>query len=148
MRNALKVVAVKNENTSSAPISVGQDCRFMMGDRFLTPMEPETAAKLIKQPVPIYLLYLLLNFQVGGTQNPYTNQVEGATFIPTGPFIADGNMIMAGTANSNMRKELIGNNIMAKVIDPGKTAYGILCLRETTSGPLKVVLNKVASSAK
>ncbi|ALJ00472.1 hypothetical protein [Rufibacter tibetensis] len=142
-RNAIKIVAVKIENNSATKISVGQDCRFMMGDRVLMPMEPQVAAKLIKQPVPIYLLYALLNFSVGGTQDPSGN-VSGATFIPTGPFIAGGNMIVASSANANMHKELIGNNIMAKSIDPGQTAFGILCLRETTSGPLKIVLNKVA----
>ncbi|WP_377131813.1 hypothetical protein [Rufibacter roseus] len=39
-----------------------------------------------------------------------------------------------------MRNELIGHYIMNKVVGIGETAYSILCLREGSSGPLKLEL--------
>jgi hypothetical protein len=142
MKNAIKVVGVKIENSSAYPINVGEDCRFYMGDRELNPIDPNLTATLIKQPVPIYLLYSLLNFTFYTEVDPYTNKPTNSTFIPSGPFIAVGNMVVAGTANTQMRKELIGKSILAKTIAPGQTAYGLLCLRETSSGPIKIRVNK------
>ncbi|MCR5887120.1 hypothetical protein LRS06_04875 [Hymenobacter sp. J193] len=67
-------------------------------------------------------------------------------FLPTGPFIAAGNMIGAGTANKNMRNELARYDMTNKVIRPGETVYGLLPLRETNVAPLKLTLRNSATT--
>jgi hypothetical protein len=100
--------------------------------------------------VAIYLLYLLLNFQIGGTStyNPNTGQTTttGGTFLPTGPFIAGGNMLGASAANKNLRMEFAKYDLTNKVIRPGETVYGIVALREMNVAPLKLTLRNSAAA--
>ena len=121
------------------------------GDRPVVPVPGAIAAHDMKQGVAIYLLYVLLNFNVGGTTttNPYTGQTTttGGTFLPTGPLIAGGNMLGAAMANNNFRAELEAYDLTNRIIRPGETAYGLVCLRETNVAPLRLELRTVASAA-
>jgi len=98
------------------------------------------AAHDLKQGVAIYLLYLLLNFNVGGTTDARTGATSGGTYLPTGPFIAGGNMLGAGLANGNLRKEFETFDLTNRTIKPGETVYGILSLRETAVAPMRLEL--------
>ncbi|MBC3541699.1 hypothetical protein ACFSC6_01780 [Rufibacter sediminis] len=142
-KNNMKVVSMKVVNNTDAPIHVGRDCRLFMGGREIIPMEPTVAANKIKQGVPIYLLYalLFLNITQENTSGSYVTE-SSSTSLPIGLPIAAGNMLVAGNANKKMKEEIIGNNILNKTINPGETAYGVICLNESTTGRLKFELNQ------
>lgn len=133
-----RVVAVKVTNNWDREVNFSRDLNLIYGDRPIMPVPATTAAHDLRQGVPIYLLYLLLNFQVGGTTDARTGNTTGGTFLPTGPFIAGGNMLVAGGANTNLRKEFEAYDLTNRVIKPGETVYGILSLRETAVAPIRV----------
>jgi hypothetical protein len=148
-KRGYQVVAVKVKNNTSADLLFGRDLELSFGDRPIIPVPAIQAATDLKQGVAIYLLYILLNFQVGGTSttNSYTGQTttSGGTFLPTGPFIAAGNMVGAGTANANLRKEFLRYDLANKTIHPGETVFGIVSLRETRVAPLRLALRNQAA---
>ncbi|WP_324671693.1 hypothetical protein [Hymenobacter sp. GOD-10R] len=145
-KRGYQVVAVRLKNNTSTDLDFSRDLELSFGDRPIMPVPAVQAAHDLKQGVAIYLLYILLNFNVGGTTttNPYTGQTttSGATFLPTGPFIAAGNMIGAGTANANLRKEFVRYDMANKTIHPGEIVYGIISLRETNVAPLHLTLRQ------
>lgn len=145
-KRGYQTIAVRVKNNTAAELNFSRDLELYFGDRPAIPVPSLQAANDLKQGVVIYLLYGLLNFSVGGTYNPTTGQTTGATFIPTGPFIAAGNMIGAGTANTNLRKEFVTNDLTNKVIRPGETVYGIISLREMNIAPLRLVLRNPAAA--
>ena len=149
-KNGYHVVAVQVKNNTSADVNFSRDAVLYYGDRPVVPVPGTIAAHDMKQGVAIYLLYVLLNFNVGGTTttNSYTGQTTttGGTFLPTGPLIAGGNMLGAALANNNFRTELEANDLTNRVIHPGETAYGLVCLRETNVAPLRLELRTVAAT--
>lgn len=150
-KKGYRVVAVRVTNNTAREINFSRDLTLYFGDRPVTPVPSTVAAQDMKQGVAIYLLYLLLNVQVGGTTT--TNQfgqttTQGGTFLPTGPFIAGGNMLGAGLANANFRNDLTSHDLTDRNIKPGESVYGIISLRETGLAPLRVELRpEVAAGA-
>ncbi|MCB2408283.1 hypothetical protein [Hymenobacter lucidus] len=151
-KRGYQTVAVSIKNNTDAELNFSRDLELYFGDRPVAPVPALQAANDMKQGVAIYLLYLLLNFQVGGTvtTNQYTGQqtTTGGTFIPTGPFIAGGNMLGASGANKNMRLELVKHDLTNKVLRPGETVYGIISLREVNVAPLHLVLRNSAATTR
>jgi len=145
------VVALRVTNNTPTEINFSRDAALYYGDRPIVPVAGEIAGRDMKQGVAIYLLYLLLNFNVGGTTttNPYTGQMTttGGTFLPTGPFIAGGNILGASLANKNFREDLSRLDLTNRNIRPGETVYGVVCLRETSVAPLRLELRTVASTS-
>lgn len=137
-KQGYQIVAVRVTNNWDREINFSRDLNLLYGDRPIAPTSSIAAAQDLKQGVPIYLLYLLLNINVGGTTNPQTSATTGGTFLPTGPFIAGGNMLVAGGANSNLRKEFGAYDLTNRNIKAGETVYGILPLRELSVAPLRV----------
>lgn len=134
-KNQLRVVAVKVTNTTDSTLHIGKDYKFLMGNSETAPIPPVVAAQQLKQGVPIYLLYLLLNFQSTTVVN---GVVEKGPFIPTGPPIAALNMLIAADANSKFRKELVTQNITDKSVAPGETIYGLMTLHTVSAAPLRL----------
>jgi len=148
-KRGYQVVAVKVKNNTSTELQFGRDLELSFGNRPIMPVPAVQAASDLKQGVAIYLLYLLLNFQIGGTttSNGYgQTTTTGGTFLPTGPFIAAGNMVGAGMANANLRKEFMQYDIANKIIRPGETVFGIISLRETNVAPLNLSLRNQAAA--
>lgn len=147
-KRGYQTIAVRVKNNTATELNFSRDLELYFGDRPVMPIAGLQAANDMKQGVAIYLLYILLNFQIGGTTsvNPQTGQstTSGGTFLPTGPFIAGGNMLGASGANRNMRNEFAAHDLTNKVIQPGETVDGIICLRETNVAPLHLVLRNVA----
>ncbi|HET9504460.1 MAG TPA: hypothetical protein VFO93_13040 [Hymenobacter sp.] len=143
------VVAVQVKNNTAAEINFSRDAVLYYGDRQVVPVASDIAAQDMKQGVAIYLLYVLLNVRLGGTTttNGYGQTTTGGTFLPTGPFIAGGNMLGAGLANKNFRRELAQYDLTSRNIRPGETVYGLLCLRETNVAPLRLELRSVAATS-
>ncbi len=133
-----RVVAVRVTNNWDREVNFTRDLNLLYGERPVSIVPSAIAAHDLRQGVAIYLLYLLLNVQVGGTTDPRTGATTGGTFLPTGPFIAGGNMLVASGANTNLRKELTAYDLTNRVLKPGETVYGILSLRETAVAPLRL----------
>lgn len=144
-KRGYQIVAVQLKNNTGADLNFSRDLDLTFGDRPIQPVSSLQASEDLKQGVAIYLLYVLLNVRVGGTQNPYTGQVTGGTFLPTGPFIAGGNMLGASAANKNMRNEFARYDLTNKVLRPGETIFGIVALRESNVAPLKLTLRSSAA---
>jgi hypothetical protein len=141
------VVAVQIKNTTSSDINFSRDAVLYYGDRPVVPVASEIAASDMKQGVAIYLLYVLLNptFTKTTTTNGYVTSSDGTTLY-IGPLIAGGNMLGAGLANGNFRRELTQYDLTNRNIRPGETVYGLLSLRETSVAPLRLELRTVAST--
>ena len=145
-KQGYQVVAVKVKNNTSSDLNFSRDLELTFGDRAIIPVPGVQAANDMKQGVAIYLLYLLLNFNVGSYTTVNGQIVEdNRKFIPTGPFIAGGNMLGAGMANKNMRTEFARYDLTNKVLRPGETVYGIVPIREMNVAPLKLVLRTSAA---
>lgn len=143
------VVAVRVTNTTAADINFSRDLMLYSGDRAVSPVAAPIAAQDMKQGVWIYLLYVLLNVTVGGTttNNGYgQTTTTGGTFLPTGPFIAGGNILGASLANGNFRRDLETYDLTNRNIRPGETVYGLLSLRDPSVAPLRIELRTVASA--
>lgn len=132
-----RVVAVRLTNNWDREVNISRDLTLYCGDRSVTPVPGTIAARDLRQGVAIYLLYLLANVQIGGTIDARTGATTGSTFLPTGIFIAGGNMLVASGANGNLRKEFEAYDLTNRTLKPGETVYGILSLRETTVAPLR-----------
>lgn len=145
-KHGYRVVAMQVTNNFDRELSFSRDLVLYCGDRPVMPVPAALAAHDLRQGVPIYLLYLLLNFNVGGTVDPRTGATTGGTFLPTGPLIAGGNMLVAGSANSNLRTEFEYYDIASKTLKPGETTYGIISLRETAVAPLRLELRPQAGA--
>lgn len=138
-KHGLRVVAVKIVNTTDQTLRLNDNLKLMVGNNQTVPVAPTISAKELKQGVSIYLLYLLLNFTIGGTPTT-TNGVTtttGGTTIPSGPFIAGGNMIVAASANKNLKTELLRYNLVDKDIAPGQTVYGLVTLHTLSTDPIR-----------
>lgn len=151
-KRGYQTAAVRIKNNTNTELNFSRDLELYFGDRPVAPVPALQAANDMKQGVWIYLVYLLLNVQVGGTTtiNPNTGQqtTSGGTFIPSGPFIAGGNILGASMANKNMRMEFVQHDLINKVIRPGETVYGIISLRETNVAPLHLVLRNSAAATR
>ncbi|GAA4504843.1 hypothetical protein GCM10023172_31800 [Hymenobacter ginsengisoli] len=149
-KHGYHVVAVRVTNNTAAEINFSRDAVLYCGDRPVQPVAPQIAAQDMKQGVWIYLLYLPLNFTIGGTttSNGYgQTTTTGGTYLPTGPFIAGGNILGASLANANFRRDLEANDLINRNIRPGETVYGLISLREPSVAPLRLELRTVASAA-
>ncbi|MBH8560512.1 hypothetical protein [Hymenobacter negativus] len=133
-----RVVAVRVTNNWDREVNFTRDLNLLYGERPVGIVPSAIAAHDLRQGVAIYLLYVLLNVQVGGTTDPRTGNTVGGTFLPTGPFIAGGNMLVASGGNTNLRKEFAAYDLTNRIIKPGETVYGILSLRETAVAPLRL----------
>ena len=136
-----RVTAVRLTNNGTQEINFSRDLTMYLGDRPVSPVPTPIAVRDLRQGVPIYLLYVLLNPTITTSQN---GQPENSTFLPIGPFIAGGNMIAAGSANSNLRREFTGFDLTNRTIRPGETVYGIVSLHELAVAPLRVELRSGA----
>ena len=144
------VVAMRVTNNTAAEVNFSRDVVLYYGDHPVLPVAGEVAGRDMKQGVFIYLLYVLLNFTVGGTttSNGYgQTTTTGGSFLPTGPFIAGGNILGASLANKNFREDLMRNDLTNRIIRPGETVSGVVCLRETSVAPLRLELRTVAANS-
>ncbi|MBT2556795.1 hypothetical protein J7E24_03290 [Hymenobacter sp. ISL-91] len=147
-KRGYQVVAVQLRNNTANELNFSRDLELSFGDRPIQPVSSMQASEDLKQGVAIYLLYVLLNVTVGNytTVNGQITE-DNRVFLPTGPFIAGGNMLGASAANKNMRNELARYDLTNKVLRPGETVYGIMALRETNVAPLKLTLRNSAAAA-
>lgn len=142
------VVAVQVRNNTSTDVNFSRDAVLYYGDRPITPVAGGIAAHDMKQGVAIYALYVLLNptYSSYTTTNGRVTNDNSTTFY-IGPFIAAGNAIGAALANKNFRTELEAYDLTNRVIHPGETVAGVVCLREANVAPLRLELRTVAATS-
>jgi hypothetical protein len=135
----LRVVAVKVTNHTDSVLSFSNDLTWHLGGRETIPVDPLVVGKKIKQTVPTYLLLSLLNIRITETEMTSRGPVTKTTaFLPTGFLMAGGNMIVAGTANANFRRELNLYNLAGQKVSPGETKYGIVTFETLGREPVEL----------
>src|SRR5829696_657563 len=125
----LSVLSVRIQNNTDSAIA-GSNLKVFVGNNQVIPVSNQVAANNLKQTVWPYLFYALLNLRLSqGVKIDNGRIEEEFIIIPIGIPIAVGNMIGAGSANVNLRKEFMQYDIMNKSIKPHETTYGIIVLQ-------------------
>jgi hypothetical protein len=137
-KHNVKLVAVKITNNTNKVINIGNNAAFFCGNDMTYPMDAISTKNSLKQSVPSHLFYLLLT--------PLTLSLNGSNPIPIGlilgPAISGGNMLVAGSANNNLYKNLVQYDILFRDIQPGETVFGLVGFRNIDYAPLTIKLIK------
>jgi hypothetical protein len=139
-KSLVRVVAMKIENRTEGPLTIGQNLFLYSGKNMVHPMEPESVRKSLKQSVAIYLLYSLLWFNDGECDS--NGDCKTTAVYPVGIPIAIGNMVAAGSANKQFLAELTRYNVSTKPIEPGETVYALVGIPDNGFQPLSMVVKK------
>ncbi|MCG8474684.1 MAG: hypothetical protein MI784_04300 [Cytophagales bacterium] len=142
-KNSVRLIAVKIQNNSPEELVFGTDLRLTYGNRANVHMiEPGVLHKQLKQNTPLYLLYLLLTplqFNVTNTNEQGVTETSSTPVgLVVGPGVALGNMIVAGSANKRLRKDLLQYDLVGRTIKSGETVYGLVGIRSNTYEALKL----------
>jgi hypothetical protein len=141
-KNSIKLIAVSITNKTEDEIKVPENIDFYAGAYKVKLLEPNEYSHLLKQNTISYLLYLLLTPLQLRTGDPYNDpQIIPIGFV-LGPGITLLNTLTSSSANSKIEKELIETNILGKIIQPGETLCGLICVRSIGYEPLSIKLNK------
>ncbi len=135
LKAGVRIVAVRITNTTGKPITMGENAKIYSGNSEVRLWPPDLTYKKIKQKVPFYLFYLLLT----PTQLTVNEDSFPIGYV-LGPGLAAGNIAVASSANSKLKKELIEFDLYGKTIKPGETAYGLLGIPEMGFLPLRVAV--------
>lgn len=133
-KHDIKLLAVKITNNSDKVINIGSNAAFFSGNSMIYPIDAISTKRYLKQSEASHLLYLLLT--------PLTFSFNGSDALPVGlilgPIITGGNMVVSGTANKNLYKELVEYDILNRDIEAGETVYGIVAFKNIGYTPLTV----------
>jgi hypothetical protein len=143
LKNGVKVVAVSVTNNSVKPLIFGTDLKLMSGERELLAMSPTSSFNALKQNTPIYLLYGLLTFVKLRTEKRTNNYIEIKEYpvgLVIGPAVTIGNVAVSAGANKKFKSELITRDLWGKVIEPGKTVYGLVSIGSSGYDALSIKL--------
>ena len=131
------VLAVRIQNNTDSAIKFSS-LKVFHGNKEVIPLNNLAAANKVKQGVIPYVLYSLLVLYVNqGTRIENGRIEQDYMTIPIGIPIAVGNMVGAGAANTNLRKEFLKYDISSKSINPNETVYGIMVLQGLDHQPLR-----------
>ena len=136
-RAGVRIVAVRITNTTGKPLLMGENARIYTGNSEVRLWPPDLIFKKIKQKVPFYFFYLLLTPTI-----LETNDDSFPIGLILGPGLTAGNVAVASTSNSRLKKELMDFDLYGKTIQPGETAYGLIGIPESGFLPLKVVVTR------
>ena len=133
----IKIVAIKVTNNSSEDFIFGQDKHVYSGNNSISLLEPEFVFTQLRQPVPVYLLYLLLTpMQLTVTKGGTTNSKPIGLVI--GPGITAINMGVSASANAKFKTELYLTFLNNKTIKAGETVNGLIGIAESGYNPLSL----------
>ena len=142
----IRLVAVKLTNNTDKDLIFGNHISLAFEEgNDLEILTHETVFKELKQNVAPYLFYLVLTPFVITTYktNAYGVKEVNAT-IPVGPILGPGlsfgNLIAASSANKRFKSELMQYNIIGLTIKKGETVYGLVGIKSSKFGPLKIKL--------
>lgn len=139
-KNNIKVVSIQITNNSDKTLKYGTDFRIKHNGATINYLQPEFVKQQLKQPVPIYLLYMLLSVV---TLNPDPKTGKGGIPIgyALGPGITIGNMAIAGTANKKFKENLEKYSLIGlegKTIAPGEKISGLIGVNDSGYSPLTI----------
>ena len=136
----LSVLAVRIQNNTDSVIKFS-DLKIFQGNREQIPVNNLAAANKVKQGVIPYILYSLLVLYVDqGSRIENGRVVQDYITIPIGVPIAVGNMVGAGAANKNLRREFVKYDMSSKTINPHETLYGIMVIQGSDHQPIRFEL--------
>ena len=137
----VSVLTVRIQNNTDSVIKFS-DLRIFQGNNQVIPVSNLAAANKVKQPVWPYVFYSLLVVYIdqGVSMDNNGNMQQDYIAIPIGIPIAAGNMIGAGSANSNLRNEFVKYDLSSKSINPHETIYGIMVLQGFDHQPVRFEL--------
>lgn len=146
---SVKLVALKITNFTGQTINLRNDVSYYVGNREVFPMDPTKTKQELKQGVAVYLLYLLMTpmnvFTTTTESNGYGNYEQDTKTFPIGlvlgPGISLGNMIVAGSANSEFETELNTFSITHSA-GPGQTIYILAGFRDIGYEPITIKIRK------
>jgi hypothetical protein len=144
LKSNIQLAAVKIVNNSDRDLVFGKDITLAYSNNN-SPLIVKTDDLFgeVKQGVPIYLLYLLLTPAMLNTSSS-DGETSSSSSTPIGlvlgPGLAGGNMIAAGSANSNFHNELTQYDLTGVTIKKGQTVYGLIGIASDSADALKVVV--------
>ncbi|MDW7690801.1 hypothetical protein R9C00_21415 [Flammeovirgaceae bacterium SG7u.111] len=134
-KTGTRVVAIKVTNNSGVPINFYQDINIYAGSRKVTFIDKDVAYKKLRQKSRKHLWYLLLSLIWIPTDN-------GNDLFPLGAVVGGGITVYRVTRtraqNGKFRRELYVRDLSRREIKDGKTAYGLICIRDTRFVPLSI----------
>lgn len=136
-KKGLRLVAIKIENQGFRDIEFNS-LNFFQGDRPVDLLNTYALHKSIKQGVVEYLFYGLIIINISKTETTNGHVNTNTTIIPIGLAIAAGNMIGAGSANANFKKELIKYDLKGKTIPAGESVIGLIGFFSNDYAPITI----------
>ncbi len=141
-RNNIKLVAIKVTNSSDQSIRFGDDVSLVYENGAKVPTFTNSQTfKFLKQQPATHLLYLLLtpvNLFTTTSSGPQLETKTTPIGLVIGPGLAGGNMIAASSANKKFKNDLYANEIDGTIIEPGKTAYGLIGIKSNTYDAIRL----------
>ncbi len=149
LKKGVKLVAVKFTNTSDKDLIFGKDFEIIYGNgNAVEVLDVDQTFNALKQKGAFHLFYLLLtpmqfnsttSTNVGGRQLTETSSTPIGLVI--GPALAATNIIVAGTANTKFKEEMLRNNIYGETIKKGDVKYGLLGIKSDSYDNLTIKMN-------
>ncbi len=126
-RRGVKLVAVKIINNSNRDLIFRKDIKLVYeGGREVPIIGNEILFQDLKQNSATYLLYLLLTpLRLSSAENGQET-FSAPIGLAIGPGLAVGNMLVATSANNNLRSEMLKYDISGALIKKGETKYGLI----------------------
>lgn len=114
-------------------------------------LENNKVFSTLKQSPLTYLFYLLLtplNLYTTETNSYGVQEQTSSTPIGLviGPGLAIGNMIAAGNANGNFKKELMDYDLNGTLIKKGETKHGLIGIRTESFEALTLKIDPVSET--
>jgi hypothetical protein len=141
----IRIIVAQITNKTGRTLNIARDMDlFTEAGEYPYLTDVKTRVKRFSQPVAPYLLYGLL-FYAKLDCEEVGRDCRFSNIIPFGLGIAAVNMIIAGKANHDLKKEFEQYNIENRDIGPGQTGYAILALEieDREYSPLKLELREV-----
>lgn len=120
-KKRLQWLCVRIINQDTVAKRWGEDIWLEAEGKRIEEMQPLVAAKELRQPTGIYLLYSLLIVFPQSCNGTTCRRIP----VPFGLPIGVGNMVFASGSNQRMAKELVQYDLQGKEVAPGDTLYGI-----------------------
>jgi hypothetical protein len=141
LKTGVQIAAVKIVNNSDRDLVFGKDITLVYTTNNNVPIiSTDDVFGKVKQGVPVYLLYLLLTPAMLNTTSSDGETSSVPIGVVLGPGLAGGNMIAAGSANSNFHNELKQYDLTGVTIRKGQAVYGLIGITSESADALKVVV--------
>jgi len=141
LKSNTQLAAVKIVNNSDRDLVFGKDITLAYtNNNSPSIVKTDDLFAEVKQGVPIYLLYLLLTPAMLNTTSSDGETSSTPIGLILGPGLVGGNMIAAGSANTNFHNELTQYDLTGVTIKKGQTVYGLVGIASDSADALKIMV--------